>query len=166
MDAHRVWRGRTRAEVPSRLSTRTRRPLIRIAIATVAAVLAVPLTLLATAPSASASTGGCRTNPLPGNSSVTVYTCAAINGSGTHVNYMNMHVCVYGSAGAWVRLAIYAPHDAVPTAVSQPWYRSHGNCTPEFYGPSGTVSPGVWTFISFDYSSGVGIANIPLTVRS
>jgi hypothetical protein len=155
MDTRRIWRR----------SATTRRPLARLAIATLVAAVAIPVTLLAGAASASASVGGCSTNPLPGNSSVTVYTCAYISGSGTEVSYMRMDACVYGTAGAWVRFAIYAPGNSVPQDVSQPWYRSHGNCTPEFYGPSGTVTPGPWTFTSFDYSTGIVIANVVLTVR-
>jgi hypothetical protein len=145
----------------------TRRPLVRRAIAAAVAVLAIPLALVATASSASASTGKCSTDALPSNTSVTVYTCAYISGSGRHVNYMRMHACVYGPAGAWVKFAIYEPDsDGVPWHVSRQWYRSHGNCTPEFYGPHGTVKAGSWTFRSFDASDGIEISSITLTVRS
>jgi hypothetical protein len=137
-----------------------------------AAVLTVPLALLATASPASASVGGCSTDPLPGNSSVTVYTCAYISGSGRHVNYMDLHACVYGVAGAWVALAIYVPktEGGGLWGVSRAYYRSHGNCTPDFYGPSGTVGAGPYTFDSVDYNSGadggVAIGVVTLTVRS
>lgn len=101
------------------------------------------------------------------NTSVTVYTCAYISGSGRHVKFMDMHACVYGPAGAWVKLVIYDPHgDGVPWGGSRKWYRSHGNCTPEFYGPHGTVKTGSWVFRSFDMSDGIVIGSITLTVRS
>ena len=144
-----------------------RKPLARRAVATAAAALVIPLALIATASSASASDGKCSTDALPSNRSVTVYTCAYISGSGRHVNYMRMHACVYGPAGAWVKFAIYEPDsEGVPWHVSRQWYRSHGNCTPEFYGPHGTVKAGSWTFRSFDASDGVIIGQIKLPVRS
>jgi hypothetical protein len=144
----------------------TRRPLVRKAIAACVAALAIPLALVATASSASASVGGCHTDALPSNTSVTVYTCAYISGSGRHVNYMRMHACVYGPAGAWVRLVIYDPNsDGVPWGGSRKWYRSHGHCTPEFYGPHGTVKTGKWVFVSFDMSDGIEIGQVTLTIR-
>lgn len=143
----------------------------RAAIAMAAMALAVPLTLLATASPASASVGGCTTDPLPDNSSVTVYTCAYISGSGRHVNWMDMHICVYGLDGSWVRMGIWEPGDQGPYGFSHIWYRSHGNCTPEFYGPTGTVSAGRWTFYAYDYNSisqggGDTIGYVTLTIRS
>jgi hypothetical protein len=144
-----------------------RRPLARKVIGVVTATLVIPLALVATASPASASDGKCSTDALPSNRSVTVYTCAYISGSGRHVNWMDMHACVYGLKGAWVKLVIYDPRsDGVPWGGSREWYRSHGNCTPEFYGPHGTVAAGRWVFVSFDMSDGVEIGQETLTVRS
>ena len=50
---------------------------------------------------------------------------------------MNMHACVYGSRGVWLKEVIYAP-DGGPSIRSRAWYRSHGHCTPLLYGFKGS----------------------------
>ena len=91
-------------------------------------------------------------------------TCAAISGSYNNVVYMRVDACIGG-------LGIVG-HEEISGGGYTPingseYYRSDGNCTPWFYGYSGTVNPGPYKFTTWwDVSSTetVKLATVTLTV--
>jgi hypothetical protein len=105
----------------------------------------------------------------PGHASIIVRTCAYISGSGDNVKHMNMHACVYGTPGIWVREVIYGPHSAgylpLPGRIV---FRSNSHCTPllssypGFF--QGRLKPGNYDFVTWWYNSSNSVTAVNVVV--
>lgn len=87
--------------------------------------------------------------------------CAHIEGHGNHVSYVSMYqVCVLG-AGMWISDRIISPHGL--TSPGGAYYRSHGNCIPNFRTGFNESAPGYWVFRVRAYSPG-GVTYNPISI--
>jgi len=95
------------------------------------------------------SVGGCETSALGG-----LTGCGHITGHGNHVSNVSMyHVCVLG-AGMWISDRIVSPQGSSSTGGE--YYRSHGNCIPNFRLNINANAPGYWVFRVREYLPGGG----------
>jgi hypothetical protein len=177
------------AEITGRIIMRTIRRLVIVAAAAAALAASSAAAVTATASPAVThragheartaeltvsripdSVGGCVSSLVhPGHASIIVRTCAYIDGSGDDVKYMNMHACVYGTPGIWVREVIYGPHSAgylpIPGRIV---FRSNSHCTPllssypGFF--QGRLKPGNYDFVTWWYNSSNSVTAVNVVV--
>lgn len=80
--------------------------------------------------------------------------CAAIYGQYSSVTKMSAAACTWSWApGVWMHYEIQSPKGHYWNSRS--WYRSHGNCFPSYYGPTGKkLNPGYWKFRTWENLGG------------